>query len=471
MKGFTRRDFLYTAAAGAAGLAAGCGRPAPEPDSDAKQAQPAGPPNIVLIMLDTLRADKLGCYGCPHEVSPALDRIAGRGTVFERVVAQCSWTRPSVGSMLTSLHPRTLGLYKERDEALDSRFATLPEMLQQHGYRTFGATANPNMNEIYGFHRGFDEYIESSVVFGWMDTAESKETEVRGKVSLPGAPWLFGQALDFARKGDGPCFLQLNLMEIHEWYVRDSYTMRRPEYNGLFSDTGEAYPKYLQAVRQLTDDTGAFIESLESLPGWDNTVFAIVSDHGEGLDDHPSVAKSMYHGRVLYESNSMVPWILYNPAWKPARPRVSQAVRLLEVMPTLLDCAGVPGPAGMAGVSLLPLVNGVADRAPVPDRFVLESHFREPRLAVYDPDWKLYDNRPPHPTLPRFELQPWGIREDGFHTDAAARHAAEAEARKQFLEQWEREHPMAAPTPADMELSDEMREQLEAIGYLGGPDD
>ena len=72
-------------------------------------------PNIVLIIIDTLRADKLGCYGCPQDTSPELDGLAKKGVMFRRVIAQCSWTRPSIGSMLTSLYPRTLGLYSERN--------------------------------------------------------------------------------------------------------------------------------------------------------------------------------------------------------------------------------------------------------------------------------------------------------------------------------------------------------------------
>ncbi|MFP4499894.1 MAG: sulfatase [Candidatus Hydrogenedentota bacterium] len=464
MKRVTRRDFLQSAAWGAGALAAGCG--VQDKDASTDETRTWEQPNVVLIMLDTLRADKLGCYGYPHDVSPALDRIAERGVVFDQAVAQCTWTRPSCGSLLTGLYPRDVGLYKERNEALSSRFDTLAKVLKANGYNTFGATANPNLNVLYNFHEGFDEYIESSVVFSWMD--QDEDTEIRGKVSLPKAPELYSKALDFARAHpEGPGYMQLNLMEIHEWYVRDSYTMRRPEYNGLFEDTGERYPKYLQVTRQLTDDTGDFVEKLSALPGWENTLFVLLSDHGEGLEDHPSVHKAKYHGRVLYESNAIVPWILYSPIWNPERPRIQQPVRLLELMPTVLEYARVSAPKGMAGVSLMPLINGEVDRVALPDRFILESHFRAPRLGVYDPAWKLFDNQPPHPTVPRYGLQPWGGHEDGLKTDQSGQNPEETAKLRRYLDQWLEEHPKTPPTMPSRGLSDEERGQLEAIGYLG----
>jgi len=98
-------------------------------------------PNIVLIIIDTLRADRLGAYGFPGEISPELDAYARGGVRFDLVVAQNSWTRPSIASMLTSLHPRTLGIYNERGEILGDRFLTLAEALKRHGYTTLGVTA------------------------------------------------------------------------------------------------------------------------------------------------------------------------------------------------------------------------------------------------------------------------------------------------------------------------------------------
>ncbi|HNR31891.1 MAG TPA: sulfatase [Candidatus Hydrogenedentes bacterium] len=476
----TRRRFLAhsTAAGVGAVVGAGCGRasedtPGAEAGRVVAEEAVAGespgsrPPHIVLIMLDTLRADKLGCYGYPHDTSPALDALAARGVVFERAVAQCSWTRPSVGSLLTSRYARDLGLYVEHNEILNSRFETIGTLLKQHGYTTFGATANPNMNRSYNFHLGFDEYIESAVVFSWME--EAHDDNVRGRVSLPSAPRLYEQTLDFARRHpQGPCYVQLNLMEIHEWYVRDNYTLRRPEYQGLFLDVGERYPKYLQSVRQLTDDTAGFMEALSGLAGWEDTLFVILSDHGEGLDDHPGIAKSLYHGWLLYESQVVVPWILYRPGWTPAQRRIAQPVRLLELLPTVLDFAGAPIPEDIAGVSLKPLVEGRVASAALPEYFITETDFRgASKVGAYAAAWKYFNNIAPHAGLPPHELQARGGREQGLRTNQSRRRAEDMEPLRAYVEAWMREHPKTPPTPQLQALSEEERRQLEAIGYLG----
>jgi len=131
-------------------------------------------PNVVLIIIDTLRADKLGCYGFPGDISPELDKMAKKGVQFNNVIAQSSWTRPSIGSMLTSLYPRSLGIYKEKFDILADWYVSLPEILQAKGYSTVGITANPNINKFFNFDQGFDIYMDSHVIFNWMNPEKGK---------------------------------------------------------------------------------------------------------------------------------------------------------------------------------------------------------------------------------------------------------------------------------------------------------
>jgi arylsulfatase A-like enzyme len=152
-------------------------------------------PNIVLIIIDTLRADKLGCYGSPVEASPEIDELAREGLVFQKVITQSSWTRPSVASMLTSLYPRTLGIYKEEWDVLPDEFLTLPEILQQNGYYTVGLTANPNINRTFNFHQGFDDYSDSTVIFPWMKSEAGKKKSSRELDNLLRSEALFQTAL------------------------------------------------------------------------------------------------------------------------------------------------------------------------------------------------------------------------------------------------------------------------------------
>ena len=453
----TRRDFLQTSGTAlAAGLALGC-RPRAQ-----EVTQLAGPrplpqqPNVVLIMLDTLRADKCGCYGYDQDTTPALDALAERGVLFARAFSECPWTRPSVGAFLTGLHARALGLYSERADALNPRFDTLPKLFQAAGYGTFGATANPNLNELFGFHVGFDEYIDSRVVFRWMERQAGDALHQR--TSLPQAPYLLDEAYDWARQrpAGSTSFMQLNLMEVHEWFAAPSYDMRRDEYKRLYLDDGEyadsaANPRmrqwyrYLQVTRQLTDDVGAFIRRLTALPGWDNTFFVLVSDHGEGLDSHPGVYKSTLHGHLLYESHLHVPWIIHHPQWQPARARIEQPVRLLDLMPTVLDLAGLPVPANRHGVSLVRLLQEADATVELPPHFIAETYWRPEtkKIGALVPGYHGFHNFGGHRGLPEWELQRAGGGELGRETDVSSEAPEQLAMRREYIEAWEAEHPRA----------------------------
>lgn len=426
-------------------------------------------PNLVLVIVDTLRADKLSSYGYPLDTSPALTRLAERGVQFESVAAQTSWTLPSVGSMLTSQYPRTLGLYSENAQQVPDGAKTLAEVLRDAGYTTFGITANPNLNSHYNFDQGFDEYHDSMVVF-----AQSREDVPEGQVyfkdaSLRTAPEVFDEVLTFARKvrGARPAYVQIDLMEVHEYF---SGELRRPEYDGMFAEDPNA--NYLQMIRQVTDDLEVFVDELSAVPGWANTLFVVTSDHGEGLSDHPSVESSRGHGALLYASHLEVPWIMFHPTWRPARERVLQRVRLLDLMPTLLDFADVPAPGGMEGVSVMPLVDGEVERLPLPEFIVTETHFRDFRkVSVLGGNWQFLENRQDHVGLPRFELQTWQGVPDGKQTNRLNENRPVAKRMRDFLLEWEARYDEVPPTPIEGEVDEAMLEQLQHVGYLDGEDE
>ena len=423
-----------------------------------------GCPNVVLVILDTLRADKLGCYGFPYDVSPSFDRLAENGVRFERVIAQCSWTRPSVGSLLTSHYPRTLGIYEERGHTLPESFETLPRLLKRHGYATFGLTANPNLNSIFNFQHGFDTYVDSNVVFEWM--ADAGDATLRKDDPLPSAPSLFSRMLDYARRaGPGPHYMQVNCMEVHEWTFRGS--MARPEYLGLFRNIGERHPVYSESVRQLTDDLGQFVERLTALPGWEDTLFVFVSDHGEGLDEHAPVAFDRLHGYLLYESLVSVPWVLYRKGWRPARQIIHQPVRLLELLPTVLDALGLPIPGEIEGKSMWPVITGEQASITLPEVFVCETNWRGVnKLGAYGTAWKHFLNRGRQSDLPERELQRMGEIERGAQTNQCAEEAEECARLSAFLDTWEAAHPPAPPVLQTRDFTEEEKRQLESIGYL-----
>jgi arylsulfatase A-like enzyme len=418
----------------------------------------------------------LGAYGYPLPTSPELDFMSREGVRFSRVVTPNTWTRPSHGALLTSLHPRTLGLYKEKREILADRFVTLAETFQKHGYFTVGATANPNINSAYNFHQGFDVYVDTSVVLPWMTPGPEERVVDDDGYRLPAMAEVFDAILDeLGNRTDTPYYVQANLMEVHEagsgceGGARGAVRVD-PSYGELFPDVSQCRRRgYLQAIRAVSHSVDQFVRRLSSLPRGRDTLFAITSDHGETLPgDHPSLGKPKWHGWLVYESQVLVPWILYSPGG--ALPRgvvIDRPVRLLDLMPTLLDFAGVDGPEGMVGKSLMPLVRGTKKNVGLPEYFVVETQMRRAdKIALYSSSWKYIENNDDHVgTRPR-ALHPIGSAEDGVVSDVAGSHPEVAELHSEYLRQWESTHPRAAATLRDREVPDSLVKQLRAVGYL-----
>jgi arylsulfatase A-like enzyme len=439
-------------------------------------------PNIVLIIIDTLRADFLGCYGCSENVSPEIDEIAGNGVVFERVISQCSWTRPSIGSMLTSRYPRTLGIFKEKFDILGYEFSTMAEVLNQNGYSTIGITANPHLNKVFNFHQGFDDYEESSVIWGWMPPEQGKKLRKEGRqINLPRSSDIFRWVLSKAKSGaSNPAYVQINVMEVHS----PSLVLNR--YRRLYDhlpvnisedETPKKRAALAQLVRgtycavaQISHDVGEFIRELTSLPGWENTLFVITSDHGQGLADHPGVQSSEHHGNLLYDSQVLVPLVLYNPADSAlvcGGRRIKEVVRLLDMMPTVLAYAGVDNPAGAQGESLLGFIAGGANPPELPEVFVAETNWQQvDKIAAYTGEWKYIENRDGWGGVNPFELQRAGILENGTVTDSVQDYTAEAERLKLYLREWERRFPRAERRQPQGIPSDAEIEQLKSLGYM-----
>ena len=168
-------------------------------DNEPSANQNRSYPNIVLIIMDTLRADTMGCCGLHENTSPELDKIAKKGVLFTTVLSQCTWTRPSIGSMLTSIYPRTLGIYSEKNEILADRFHTLAEILHDQGFKTIGITANPNINSTFNFHQGFDIYIDSNIVWEWMGRKKGEVIDTTS--TLHSAKEIFAKVLNLCASG------------------------------------------------------------------------------------------------------------------------------------------------------------------------------------------------------------------------------------------------------------------------------
>ena len=365
--------------------------------------------------------------------------------------------------MLTSMSPRALGLYREVAEALPDHVLTMAELFREHGYRTLGVNANPNLNAYYNFQQGFDTYLDSRFVFPFMRAEGADE-------SLPTVPArsareLFDEVIlqldepaPADRGEDSPWFVMVNLLDVHE-HNNPASTLLRPEFSGLFPEARNG--EYVRAVRQSSWDIGRFLRALRDRAGWDNAVYVVTSDHGEGLGDHPGVEKSQGHGVVLYASNAIVPLVVAAtpPRWEP---RVSdRLVGLIDLLPTVLDAAGIPAPEQAAGRSLL---RGDGDA-----EYVTETQYRgTEKIGLYGEDWELFRHAGEmQEGLAPVELQPAWHRENGERTDRSAAHEDVAAEFKKRLGDWVRANPPRKPTAPTQDIDAELAEQLRAVGYLG----
>lgn len=478
-------------------LLAGCGwftepvEPIREPAPVADRIT-GGSTNVVVVLLDTVRADRLGFHGYPIPTSPHLDAIAEHGAVFERHIANCSWTRPSMGSILTGLHARTLGLYEERYDRLDTSFTLLSERLQRRGYVTLGVTSNPNMNDVFGFDQGFDAYGESGVRFRWMSgsgRAISRDTP------LEDAQTMTDRALaivDAHREplADQPLYLQVVYIDPHWPYVQPAEHER--------AVSGSSEPGYDGGIHFIDAEIRRLLDGLAERGLMRDTLFVVTSDHGEGLGSHPDVPNSAMHGTTLYESVLHVPLVLSHPAIAPRRvPAVTEGI---DVVPTVLDLLGWPVPADLPGRSLAPALRGEQ----LPDRDVFaETDFRGHRkVAVRSGDLKWIRNddvdlwrsgaheglRLEPAALKQFTVLPveelYDVR-TGEGPSRPAGPASEADRLRAAVEAWEARTPARAPmnrAPGDVvtlpggellpvdgtpaEIDEATRDALQAIGYL-----
>jgi len=404
--------------------------------------------NVVMVIIDTLRADVMGCYGYEADTSPELDDLAKQGVLFKRTVANCSWTRPSIGTMVSSLHGRTLGIYDLRGDKLDERFTILSEVLHDEGYTTIGVTANPNINTKLGFSQGFDYYEDARKV----EAAERHTAKEVFRAAM--------HAMGTTPKP--PYYMQLNIMEVH-----GGSAPVRPEYVGTFDGkVRQGHEMYVAALRQVSVDIKEFVDELTAMPGMDDTLFIITSDHGQGLTDHPAVFAAQ-HGDVLYESNVIVPLIFYHHLQGIGGREVNEKVQLLDLAPTILDLLGMAIPEQMEGLSLKTLITGQGPKPALPEYIVTETQFEtRDKLGVYSDSWKYFENPDGHVgTAPR-EIQAKGGNENGAATNKLAEHTAEAAAMEAYLRSWEATHPEAKRLRAGEGLSKETIEQLKALGYL-----
>jgi arylsulfatase A-like enzyme len=371
------------------------------------------PPSIILIVIDTLRADYLAAYGFDGPTSPNLDALAAESVVFERCSSQAPWTTPSMASVMTSLYPEAHGVRLAPDDprslhgwrqqwtrAIPDSTPTLAGCLHDRGYRTAAFVANPWLVKGLGFEQGFDTFDEDAV-----------ERDDRDATMLlhSGLQWLRSTTATGA-----PTFLYLHMMDVHGPYtapdvdfleVRDSAGFgpaRTLPGSGL-----RHIEKYLLSPRWARNQDrlqlrvwrgryaagihaadrrlGAFIRTLRDEGLWDRQLVVVTSDHGEELFDHGG----WDHGFNLYEHQLHVPLMVRFPHSEHGGSRIAELVRLVDLMPTLVSLAHANEPTGMVGIDLLPLAAGRAGKHAPRLAFSASVKDRPGATAIFDGRYKL----------------------------------------------------------------------------------
>lgn len=431
--------------------------------------RPAAPPNVVVVLLDTLRADHLGSYGNGRGLTPFLDQLAARGVRFERAYATSSWTMPSVASLFTGRYPVQHGVHTMQSKLADGE-RTLAEALQEKGWATAGFSANLLVGEPHGFGQGFDAYTAFAV--------EPGAGKVRGAaLRAHGQRWLDGR-----RPGASgpPLFLYFQFMEPHAPYEPpEPWRSRlvRPHAAGEVEAAAEVMeqhkiwnrpPEQIALLASLYDGEVAAADEevrllfadLERRGLLANAVVVITADHGEEFGDHGGLS----HGFTLFEEQVRVPLLILAPGLTPAV--VREPVSLVDVAPTVLALAGVPAPAAIAGRSLVPLLRG--EPAPAVD-LLAELESMGPRKGLRKHQHALVHGahkvlRSPNPFVAP-QLFDLAVDPGEQHPDPPAL-AGELEALLAALDA-RRDALAADAAPADdrVTLDEATREKLRALGY------
>jgi arylsulfatase A-like enzyme len=307
--------------------------------------------NLILFSIDTLRADRLGCYGYGRETSPAIDALARRGVLFEMAIAEASWTLPSHMTVLTGLYPTTHGAV-DYSKRLPEGIQTLAEVLRERGFRTAAIVEGGYLNKRFGYSRGFDSWDRTNDSIHPVLQSARRFIEglpEKGRfflflhtygVHCPYDPPERYKAL-FVRDPKEARVLPAGLCGVRDFSTRELTS----------GQVGHLSDKYDGSVRAIDDEMGGFIAFLDGRKVLEDTALVILSDHGEEFMEHGSIG---HEGRLHIEV-LRVPLLVTAPGLTARK--VQAGVGLVDVMPTVLDLLKVERPATQ-GRSLMPLMTG-----------------------------------------------------------------------------------------------------------------
>ncbi|MCH7644622.1 MAG: sulfatase [Myxococcales bacterium] len=303
---------------------------------DIARLRDRGDLNVLFIVVDTLRAERLGSYGYERDTSPVLDRLAHSGVRFARHLAQSTWTKSSMVSLWTGLYPARTGVTRY-DHVIPEAARMAAELLREAGFQTVGLWRNGWVSPTFGFDQGFEVYQKpAATILPPNLRRENPTLSDRGTDQS-----LIEVAREFLRvSGQQRWFLYLHLMDLHE-YIYDAES-------ALFGSSHSDL--YDNSIRWTDGSIGLFLEALSELGQLENTLIAVTSDHGEAFLERGYEG----HAREVYRESTEVPFLLSLPFRLEPGVVVEARTQNVDVWPTIFDLLGLEPPEGIDGRSRLP---------------------------------------------------------------------------------------------------------------------
>lgn len=459
---------------------------------DAPRASAAKRPNLLLITVDTLRADHLSSYGYRLATSPNLDRFAEQGVRFADATVPWPKTWPAVASMLTGKYPATTGVRLYPRRPLPEDHDTLAELLGRSGYETAAVVANVNASSKFGFDQGFDTFVESWEEGLTRATGSTAFKNDPGEVKqFTGARVVTDQAValldDLA--GEQPFFLWLHYIDPHgpyrppaeyaslwagEYSVNDVpfdaipvYQRQHDAQGNPITDISHYIANYDREIRFFDDQLQRLLDEVARRGLDDDTLVVLTSDHGESLDDDKYLLE---HGAAPYQPTAGVPLVVVFPDRVPKGRVVDVPVGLIDLLPTVFDLLGLEAPPTVQGESLVATWSEGGTR---PAEYVfMESGSYEPsQLSVRKGRWKLAQLRAPRDRMQfdREEFELYDLETDpGEEIDLSAAHPEVVAELRSAVDSWRAATPTYdGPEQAAMkELDEQTHALLRALGYV-----
>src|SRR6266404_3275004 len=406
----------------------------------AAQTPEKSPPNVVLITIDTLRADHLGCYGYQKIKTPNIDGLAANGTRFTRAFTAVPVTLPSHTAMLTGTYPMLSGMHDFSANKLSPQQPTLATVLKQSGYATGAVVGSAVLDSRFGLNHGFDFYYDH-FDFSRLEEANLDEMERPGNVVADVAlDWL-------AKNSQKKFFLWMHLYDPH-------FPYHPPE---PYSREYAAQP-YDGEIAFADEQVGRLLRFLKEKGIYQNTVIVLCGDHGESLGEHGEKT----HGFFIYNATMHVPLIIHLPG-KSATQTVSDPVSLVDLMPTVLAATGLDIPSQVQGRSLVPALRGEKidqDRTLYGETFLPRLHFNWSELRGAE-NAKYHFIDAPRPELYDLAKDPGELR------NLFPEKKAVAEEMRAKLAGLIREYSAGKELAEKTGLDPALMERLKSLGYAG----